>query len=339
MKKTAAFVAAIILTLCAAVPTWAQESASNDRPQKIDGWKFAVEPLFGTRLGQCKEIVWRNKSSGGKYLLSELVYDMLPAWYVGANVGARYKRFELNFLSKFFLPSKTGHLEDSDWQNLSDHSMKTDFSRHSLFIKPEDGLPGFELELGAAFNFYPTSFLTLAPLLSFDAHYISFKAKDGTGWYGWYNNPGPKTYPYDDPDHRDVRNYDGENVIDYELYNLFIWTGLRADFVPCSWVKLSLASEVALFWAMVDFDRHLSNHKNFIDITYSAFYAFRQTIKAEFKIKKFFSICQKTSFLVTGESEGDTYIKDSDKYKKNTLSKSGAQLICVDLELSAKFTW
>lgn len=335
MKKTAAFFAAILLSLCAAVP-----SAAKEAPQKVDGWQFTAEPLFGARVGQCKEIVWSNKSSGGKYLLSELVYDMLPAWYVGANVGARYKRFELNFLSKFFLPSKTGHLEDSDWQNLSDHSMKTDFSRHTLFLKSSGGLPGYEFELASAFNFYPTSFLTLAPTLSFDAQYMSFKAKDGTGWYGWHM-PKPKLYPYDDPDHRDITNYDGENVIDYELYNLFIWTGLRADFAPTSKIKLTLASELALFWAMIDFDRHLTNHKNFIDITYSAFYAFRQTFKAEFKIKKFFSVCQKTSVLFTGKSEGESYIKagDSGDYKKSSDSKSGAQTICVDLELSAKFTW
>ncbi len=335
MKARRFFAAAIFLATLAVVPTFAQ----NDRGQRVDGWAFSVEPIFGARLGQCKEIVWNKKSGGDRYKLSELVYDILPAWYVGANVGMQYKRFELSFLSKFYLSSKSGHMEDSDWQNTSDTSMKTDLSRHNLFISSESGLPGYDLELAAAFNFYPTSFLTLAPTLSFDAQYMSFKAKDGTGWYGWYNDYGPKTYPYDDTSHRDVHSYDGQNVIDYEVYNLFIWTGLRADFLPCSWAKISLASEVAVFYLMMDYDKHLSNHQDFIDIAYSAFFAFRQTLKSEFKIKKFFSICQKTVFLITGESKGTEYSKMKGDSSYKNVGQAGGQLMYVDLELSLKFSW
>ncbi|MBR5965776.1 MAG: omptin family outer membrane protease [Treponema sp.] len=337
MTKAARVFAAIFLTLCAAAPLSAQKS---------NGWKFNVEPVFGARLGFFKEIVWREKSTGGKYRLSQLDYDLLPAWYAGLNVGAQYKRFELNLLSKFFIPGKSGNLEDSDWQNDAlysdgDTSTKTDFSRHTLFLKSNGGLPGYELELAAAFDFYPTSSITLAPLLSFDAQYMSFKAKDGTGWYGKYNSATKKRAPYSDTSNREVVSFDGRDVLNYEVYNLFAWTGIRADFAPTSCVKLTLASEVALFWAMIDFDHHLTNQKQFIDITYSAFYAFRQTFKAEFKIKDFFSLCQKTSVLFTGESEGETYIRtgDSGDYKKSSNSKSGSQLVCVDLELSVKFYW
>ena len=334
MKARVIFVSVFFL-LALTATTFAQES----RGQRVDGWVFNIEPVFGARLGQCKEIVWNKKSGGDRYKLSELVYDILPAWYVGANVGMQYKRFELSLLSKFYLSSKSGHMEDSDWQNTSDTSMKTDLSRHNLFISSESGLPGYDLELAAAFNFYPTSFLTLAPTLSFDAQYMSFKAKDGTGWYGWHN-PSPKLYPYDDQNHRTVTNFDGKSVMDYEVYNLFVWSGIRADFIPASWAKISLASELALFWAMIDKDHHRTTGRYYVDITYSAFYAFRQSVKAEFKIKKFFSICQKTCFTFTGESKGEMYIKQEgeSKYKK-AASNSGSQLFCVDLELSAKFSW
>ncbi|MBO4546031.1 MAG: hypothetical protein J5700_00485, partial [Treponema sp.] len=143
-----------------------------------------------------------------------------------------------------------------------------------------------------------------------------------------------------DANHRRIVNFANMDVLDYELYNLFIWTGLRADFIPASWAKISLASEVALFWTAIDFDHHITNNRYFIDISYSAFYAFRQTIKAEFKIKEFFSLCPKATFLLTAESAGPPYIKEnnSTKYKKQS-GGSGAQIICVDLELSAKFTW
>ena len=177
------------------------------------------------------------------------------------------------------------HTGFSDCHN-GDTSTKTDYSEHDLFLGLNGGIGGFDLELQTDFRFYPTSFLTLAPLLSFNAQYLKFSAKNGTGYYG--NNNGSKIYPYDDASHRTVYDYDGMSVIDYDVYNFFVWTGLRADFLPCSWAKISLASEVAVFYLMMDYDKHLSNHQDFIDIAYYAFFAFRQTLKSEFKIKTFF---------------------------------------------------
>ncbi len=73
----------------------------------------------------------------------------------------------------------------------------------------------------------------------------------------------------------------------------------------------------------------------------TAFYAFRQSAQIEFKIKKFFSLCQTTTYVFTGETHGSMYGKtdSGEKYKKISNTEAGAQIICVDLELSAKFTW
>ncbi len=338
MKARRFFAAAIFLATLAVVPTFAQD----DRGQRVDGWAFSVEPIFGARLGQCKEIVWANSKTAGNYKLSELIYDITPAWYYGLDAQIQYKRFGVNLLSKFFIPSKTGRMTDSDWRNDSDchngdTSTKTDYSEHDLFLGLNGGIGGFDLELQTDFRFYPTSFLTLAPLLSFNAQYLKFSAKNGTGYYG--NNNGSKIYPYDDASHRTVYDYDGMSVIDYDVYNFFVWTGLRADFLPCSWAKISLASEVAVFYLMMDYDKHLSNHQDFIDIAYSAFFAFRQTLKSEFKIKKFFSICQKTVFSMTGESKGAMYLKKGGESSYTKSGKAGGQLMYVDLELSLKFSW
>ena len=338
MKARRFFAAAIVLATLAVVPTFAQD----DRGQIVDGWAFSVEPIFGARLGQCKEIVWGKSKTAGNYKLSELIYDITPAWYYGLDAQIQYKRFGVNLLSKFFIPSKSGRMTDSDWRNDADRnngdtSTKTDYSEHDLFLGLNGGIGGYDLELQTDFRFYPTSFLTLAPLLSFNAQYLIFRAKNGIGYYG--KETVSKIYPYDDASHRTVYDYDGMSVIDYDVYNFFIWTGLRADFLPCSWAKISLASEVAVFSIMLDFDNHIPRKINFLDIAYSAFHAFRQTLKSEFKIKKFFSICQKTVFLITGESKGTEYSKMKGDSSYKNVGQAGGQLMYVDLELSLKFSW
>ncbi|MBR5096775.1 MAG: omptin family outer membrane protease [Treponema sp.] len=351
MKKSAAFFAAIFLSLCAAVPMSAQEvetAETKEEPAQKSAWTFTVEPVFGVRLGQSKEIVWRKKSSDDSlYKLSELVYDMLPAWYVGANIGAQSKRFEIKFLSKFFIPARSGNLTDSDWLNdiayrNGDTTTKTDYSKHSLFLNPTSaGIAGFDLELQAAVKFYPTSFLTLAPLLSFNAQHMNFQGRNGIGYYGNYLPSQRTRASWSDVANRTTLDYDGQTIIDYQAFNLFIWTGIMARFEPTNWLAITATTEVSPIFIFFDYDTHRTNDKFFFDFAVSAFYAFRQSAQVEFKIKKFFSICQTTTFVFTGETHGSMYGKtdSEEKYKKIQNTEAGSQMVYVDLELSAKFTW
>ncbi|MBO7122648.1 MAG: hypothetical protein J6V90_05140 [Treponema sp.] len=339
MKKSAVFFASIFLSLCAAIPLSAQEKR---------GWTFSAEPRFGARLGQCKEIVWHNKSSGdGLYKLSELVYDMLPVWYIGANIGARHNRFEINFLSKFFIPARSGRLTDSDWLNdiaygNGDTTTKTDYSEHSLFLNSTAaGIAGFDLELQTAVNFKPTSFLTLAPVLSFNAQYMNFQGRNGIGYYGNYLPSQRTRASWSDVANRTFIDYNGQTIIDYEAYNLFVWAGIRARFEPTNWLAITATTEVSPLYIFFDYDTHNTNSKYFFDMAITAFYAFRQSAQIEFKIKKFFSLCQTTTFVFTGETHGSMYGKadSGEKYKKISNTEAGDQIVYVDLELSAKFSW
>ena len=328
----------------------AQEAEAQEEPATAQNraWTFSAEQSFGVRLGQSKEIVWRKKSTNGEsYKLSELVYDMLPVWYIGEKFSAQYKRFEISLFDKIFIASKSGTLTDSDWLNdiaykNGDTTTKTDYSEHSLFLNSiVPGFAGFDLELQAAVKFYPTSFLTLAPLLSFNAQYMSFQGRDGIGYYGDYLPSKRTRASWSDAAHRTTLNYDGQKIIDYETYNLFVWTGIKARFEPVDWLAITATTEVAPLYIFFDYDAHRTNSKYFFDFTMSAFYAFRQSAQVEFKIKKFFSLCQTTTFVFTGETKGSMYGKTdgSEKYKKVSNTESGNQLFYVDLELSAKFSW
>ena len=359
MKKTAALFFAIIffsaIAAAAAEPELEQAEAAEPSPveettddEKNFAWTFSLEGKLGTRIGVYDEIVWtKRKFDGERYKRSELNYELTPLVYTGIDFKAAYKRLELKFLSKFFFNQKAGILKDSDWENddlfsNGDIFTKTSYSEHDLYLNSKyGGFSGFDLELQGAFNFYPTEFLTLSPLVSFNAQCMNFSAQGGTGWYGAYDKNRKRMLPYSDPTTAIVIAFENEKVLEYEVYNMFAWTGIRADFKINSWLNVSLASELSPFSVFYDFDKHLSNKREFKELAFSSFFAFRQTVKSEIKIQNNFSICQTCVFMFTGESEGAMYYKESseESYRKLANNTGGGQLICLDLELSAKILW
>lgn len=349
MKKPIFFLATVSLSFCFLEPLFAQNVQNGaSSGKKTNALSFSIEAKAGARLGVYDEIVWAKKSTNGeRYKESELNYQTLPVFYAGIDFAVSYKRLNLSLLSKFFFAQKSGTLKDSDWRNDAyckngDTSTKTDYSEHDLFLLDKAaGIAGYDIELESGLEFHPARFLTLEPLFSFNAQYMSFSAKNGMGWYGLYDSKNNSIASYDSAGSSHVYNFDGKTVLEYEVYNLFFWTGLRAKFDALSWLRVELASEVAPFSIFLDFDRHLTNHGDYKEISCSAFYAFRQTVKAEFKIKKWLSICQKSSFVFSGPSEGEMQYKKSEdsSYSKVANNSGGGALIALDLELSVKFSW
>ncbi len=320
--------------------------SQNIFAQKDNKWHFSLTPTFGARIGQHKEIVWTNKKSNGEtYKLSELVYDLMPAWHLGVAISAEKKRFALRFMSKFFLAAKSGILTDSDWQNddkfsNGDTSTKTNYSTHTLLLDScmNSGFAGYDLELQSDLKFKPVSFLTLRPLLSVNAQYMKFSAKDGTTYYG--KVIGNSYASYDDEKNVEITNLSGK-VIDYDVYNFFLWTGIKAEFAPSQKVTLFLSTEISPVSFFLDFDHHIRTKNEYAEMALSYFYAFRQKIGAEFKLNDSIQFCQTATFVMNGESKGAMYQKNESekKYTKQTKSEGGGQLLYVDIDFSLKFSW
>ena len=345
MKARLCLLAILFLASVFCAPLLAQENSS---PAKKRDWSFSAQGKFGTRLAAYKEIVWaKRKFDDERYKLSELIYEVMPAFYTGLDLSVSYKRFSLSFLNKLFFSGKTGTLKDSDWRNddfcsNGDTFTKTDYSEHSLYLSDKYAvLAGYDLELQADFKFHPTRFLTLAPLISVNAQWMTFSAQDGTGWYGNYDKNARRIMPSSNVFSRIVYSFDGQKVLDYDVYNFFLWTGIRADFSIRSWLNISLSTEISPVSFFMDFDKHLTNERDFKENALSLCYAFRQTVKAEFKIKENLSICQTCVFVMSGESEGAMYYKKSteEDYTRLLNNTGGGQIIYLDLELSAKFSW
>ncbi len=356
LKKQALFICAFFLLASTfSNAAFAQEESKSQSVEttqapakKTCPWKFSLEGNLGFRFGVYDEIVWaKRKSDGEQYKQSELNYNIKPIFYTGINFNAEYKRLGLSFLSKFFFTQEAGNLVDSDWRNDSfcsngDTSTLTDYSKHDLYLENRFLVfSGYDLEIQGDFKFHPTHFLTLAPLLSFNAKFMSFYAKDGIGYYGTYDALSNTIRTCTDISTRMIYSFDGNRVIEYDVHNLFLWTGLKACFNPIKFLRFELASEVSLLSLLLDHDRHLTNNKEFKEISLSAFYAFRQSLKTEFKIKDFISICQTCIFTFTGESVGTMFYKTTSdpSFYRLTNNNGGGQIICLDIELSVKFYW
>lgn len=343
MKKFVLIFAATVFSSFAALSLCAQESSAQR--QTAGDWSFWAQGKMGARVGVQNEIVWAKRNfDGARYKQSELNYELLPVFYAGVDFGARYKRLGLNLYSKFFFNQKSGTLKDSDWRNDSfcsngDTTTKTDCSEHKLSLAEKfAGIAGFDLELQGDFEFHPTSFLTLAPLFSLNAQCMSYSATGGQGWYGKYDNKENRIASCYDENNRLIYSFGDKKVLEYEVYNFFVWTGLRTVFKPASWISIYLASEVSPFSALLDFDNHLTNYRYFKEIALSAFFAFRQTVRTEFKCADNCSLCQNLVFIWTGESEGAMFYKNAgeDSYRRLLNNTGGGQMICLDIEFSIK---
>lgn len=320
-------------------------SAEKENPQKTSGWNFGIEGIFGARFGKEGEIVWaKNSQNGEKYKLSELEWGYTPALYAGAKIDGGYKRFEISFSSIFFFPTSFGTMKDSDWNQdygyeTGNTSTKTNYSESDNKIKN-----GFELELSLAFKFYPTNFLTLRPKISVSYQQMKFDAMGGTLWYGNIKEGESKKdayyayYSYDDAEHSTSRTLAYEPVIKYNFQNIYFWTGIQADFLPTKKILLSLATEAAPIVYMNSCDQHIERGMVFRNISLSAFFAVRQSARAQFNFNNNFSVALNLRGMLTGQSTGVTYEKGKSEtlYKKFDDS-SGAYSLFFDIGISAKF--
>ena len=317
-------------------------SAEKENPQKTLGWNFGIEGIFGARFGKEGEIVWaKNSQNGNKYKLSELEWEYIPALYAGAKIGGGYKRFEISFASIFFFPTSFGTMKDSDWNQDNGYrtgntSIKTNYSESDNKIKN-----GFELELSFAFKFYPTNFLTLRPKISVGYQQMEFNAMGGTLWYGNENKYEQGTgsyYAFNAPNNYYSKMLDYEPVVKYSIQNIYFWTGVQADFLPTRKIVLSLATEAAPIVYMDSCDEHILTNMVFRNISLSAFFAVRQSARAQFNLNNNFSLALNFCGMLTGESTGVTYEKKTSATLYNKFDdSSGAYSLFFDIGISAKF--
>ncbi|GMO34678.1 MAG: hypothetical protein Ta2F_10810 [Termitinemataceae bacterium] len=143
---------------------------------------FAIEAAAGLLNGQAEEIVFYDSSSKDK--LSQLLWDIKPLIYAGANLHYGWHK-DSNLVGvwtdagiKIGIPNKTGRMEDSDWDNANNHDQLTHFSVHDNRTRQ-----AILVDAAAGVSFNISKKHVINPFLSYSYMFFLWTANGGSILY------------------------------------------------------------------------------------------------------------------------------------------------------------
>ena len=225
-------------------------------------FQFSLAPKYAFQNGRLDELVlYKN----GKKL-SELNWDIKEQSLLGFNATIGWEMLLIETDCMWGFPKSSGMMLDSDWQNTSDYSMKTNYSESDNSI---DSSYNLNVRLGV--NIKTWDFLHIIPYAGVSYSRIKFSADGGTFWYGdadsqavyaygsdWqshlsefsnvsYNSPSAVTGSFD--------SY-GE-VITYERETYDYFLGAKANFTFLTRFTAFLDFGFSVFTQINSIDHHI----------------------------------------------------------------------------------
>ena len=310
------------------------------------GFHFSLTlfPFYTYEHGFLNEYVYTTDYNDQEYKLSELNWSVRNHT-LGFAADFGWKWISLDARCSFGLNGSSASMFDSDWQNNSDHSMKTEFSisenTQNNFISFEYGLKG-NIPLTPEKNSSVVS-LSYKPSVKYAYSYYSFSARNGEGWYG------NKIVPYDSPS---ATHYEKGQLcgIDYvrEHQNVFIGQGFNCKLFDC--LNFDVNADISVYSLIKSVDTHFSNMDStagtdYLDVMqgYFDFYRFSASISYNF-IKDFY-IGADYTFTLQTLIQGANYRKPygNSRYTRDTsvISGSSAQThsFTIYIKLALKDTY
>lgn len=295
------------------VNSFAQESERN--------YSFSLGPQFGFIYGQAAEIVYALPDETKNNLLSELLWDAKPVFYLGvqAQFGRADVMKEWGFFSsvsfKAGIPADSGVMEDRDWFYPSNSDL-TCFSSHT---NKTNGFFQADAAFGASFPLM--SFFYLKPFIAGSWTRFSFTGRNG---YGIYNNSNPKE-----------QDFSGEKVISYQQD----WLLLAAGFTAGTKILYPFSFEVSLKISPLTYcaaiDTHLLRDTVFRD--FSKFGLFVEpSLKMSFTVKRV-ELSLGALYRNIGKTKGRSYSKDFSNGYSLDKNKAGAGLSMLDTNFLVSF--
>jgi outer membrane protease len=188
-------------------------------------YTFSVTPLAGFLWGQGEEMVYLNADSDT--LLSELLWDVKPLWYLGTSLEFKQQNplqafgAFARFSAKFGIPAETGIMEDRDWQ-----APGGELSNYSQHDNTTNGAMILDLAGGINIPLRPYVATRLSVGLSY--LHFSWTAKDG---YLQYGGGSGAWHPITDADPK--RPLSGA-IVSFTQDWLLLPFGLSVEFFPAS---------------------------------------------------------------------------------------------------------
>lgn len=247
-----------------------------------------ISPSVTVRSGEQKEFVYTKNINGDSVTLSQLDWEESPVYFFNLNASGEYKNFMLSAGAKIALPSDTGKMYDSDWQNINVldpteelYGVKTDYSNHTNHLNLYYGFSGqfsYSIEFNnlsaAPFNALKINSIALSPFAEFEYSYSSFTGKGGSGQYGYENKNDSPKHTYNDPVFSHTSDFSGD-VIQLERISYVTWAGLsfNLNFHQDFYTVLSFA--VNPFIYVQSLDSHLTTNYYFYDTMHEFFSGYK----------------------------------------------------------------
>lgn len=213
---------------------------------------FSISPLYQLQNGCLNEYVYDTDSSDELYKLSELNWKLKNLSYAGFQSSFGYKNlfFDLNFL--YAIPKKSGNMEDSDWLNSSDLSMKTTYS-----ISENTNNMSAIFKVNFYYNFEIINNLTVSPVISAQYNYYDFSARNAEGWYGNYSSP---KVSWDD---KDAVYFSSDELggIDYTRSTILGSLGAKIDYKFLDYFCASFTLKTSPYTYVQSLDTHFADNK------------------------------------------------------------------------------
>lgn len=233
----------------------------------------SLEPVFGFQYGTLYEYVYVKADGGGTRKLSELDWKN-ALLYAGGRLAISYKIFSFFAGGGAYFPMRSGTVEDSDWLNDNDYSMKTNFSISENSLKN-----GGFFSTGVQASLLVDRIIHVSPTISVDLQKKHFSGRNGYGWYGDEKNSlngGDVSWDDEHAKHYGTGSLQG---IDYERLDFTVWTGLSIDVTPVSFLRLNFAFDVSLFSLVDSLDTHFgfSSYNSYYYDTCYDFFPFGKT--------------------------------------------------------------
>lgn len=334
-----------LLSAAALLPAQNSDSG-NDFP-----WKLNITPSATIRSGEQMEYVYMNNVNGDKARLSKIEWDENPVIFFGADLAAGYRNFYINGGAKIALPSDTGDMCDSDWQNIKDlapgdqyYDAQTDFSTHTNRLNFY-----YALNAGLSYDFkfnLKNTPVHLQPFAQFEYEYSDFKACDGTGIYGYVSSEDSPKHPYTEyAPYGRKQDYSGYDVIQLERIVYKTWLGFSAEIEMPRGFNAGLSLAVLPFVYAQSLDSHLfSNYSSYpnryyLDTLHDFLKGFKVSAKLEKECTPHHFIFIKASFEIIPEFNGTSAVSENERNGVYAVSSDTSGASFSWFEFSAGYTF
>lgn len=279
---------------------------------EINNFHLSITPTFGYTTGEILENLYQNKNeSNPDSLRSLLEWDKKHLSY-GFDIESQYKKLHLDFSFRTSIPSNYGEMKDSDWMNISNLDMKTNYSVGTNKIKEN-----YDFVLSTKYDFFTTNNFSISPVIQAQYRFDSFsREKNAKGWYGdsnwttdgnyhWWYDKESMIFPSINPKTGKTRKILG---IDYTQQSIFIWSGLNLNFVikRLSFGFDFMLSPFTYFYAK-DTHKGASTDSIYKEYAKNYFSSYKFALHFNYALSKMLDLTLNASHLLTATIKGEYY--------------------------------